>query len=347
MTANIYGNGKSSRKNKKIKIMEVCGTHTMVIAKYGLRDYFAGIELISGPGCPVCVTSSCRLEQCVGLSKNKNIIITAFGDMLRVPAFTSSLEKEMYAGADIRVIYSVYDSLKIALKNPEKEIVFIGAGFETTAPLAAAVVLEARREKIKNFSLLSMFKSVFPALYSLTNSEGFAVDGFILPGNVASITGAADFRFLTDKYKIPCAIAGFLKDDIVKAVDFLAEAAKRKAAAFENIYKTAVSENGNVKAKEILSAIFDLKDDVWRGFGKIKKSGFRLKEKYCAFDADKKFKIKPVKEKKDACRCGDIMKGKINPYRCVLFAKKCTPLNPYGPCMVSSEGVCSAYYKYR
>jgi len=333
-------------KNKKIKIMEVCGTHTMAVAKYGLRNYFAGVELISGPGCPVCVTPSSRLEQCIRLSKNKNIIITVFGDMLRVPAFTSSLEKEISNSADIRVIYSVYDPLKIALENPEKEIVFTGAGFETTAPLAAEVVAEAYKKKIKNFSLLSMFKSVFPALDILAGSEDFQIDGFILPGNVASITGSEDFKFLSKRYQITCAVAGFSKDDIVRSVNFLIGSAKENNADFENFYTAAVSESGNLKAKKILSDIFDLKDDVWRGFGKIKKSGYRLKEKYAAFDADKKFKIKPVKEKKDLCRCGDIMKGKIDPRGCALFAKKCTPLNPYGPCMVSSEGVCSAYYKY-
>ena len=333
-------------KNKKINIMEVCGTHTMAIAKYGLREYFAGVGLISGPGCPVCVTPAGRLEQCVRLSKKENIIITAFGDMLRVPALTSSLEKEISNGADIRVIYSAYDSLKTALENPKKEVVFMGAGFETTAPLAAAVVAEAYKKKIRNFSLMSMLKSVFPALDVLVKSEDFKIGGFILPGNVASITGSDDFRYISEQYSVPCAVAGFSKDDIIKSVDFLTESLKEKNAGFKNVYTAAVSVKGNEKAKKMISDVFDLKDDVWRGFGKIKKSGFRLKDKYSAFDADKKFKIKPVKEKKDACRCGDIMKGKMNPYGCALFAKKCTPLNPYGPCMVSSEGVCSAYYKY-
>jgi len=339
--------GGPAGKNKQIKIMEVCGTHTMAIAKYGLREYFAGVELISGPGCPVCVTPAGRLEQCVLLSKNKNIIITAFGDMLRVPAVTSSLEKEISNGADIRVIYSAYDSLKIASENLKKEIVFMGVGFETTVPLAAAVIAEAYKKKIRNFSLMSMFKSVFPALDVLVKSEDFKIDGFILPGNAASITGCDDFGYISEQYNIPCAVAGFSKDDIIKSVNFLIESVKKNNAAFKNVYTAAVSKSGNKKAKKMLSDVFDLKDDVWRGFGKIKKSGFRLKDKYSAFDADKKFKIKPVKEKKDACRCGDIMKGKMNPHGCALFAKKCTPLNPYGPCMVSSEGVCSAYYKYR
>ncbi|MCL1901328.1 MAG: hydrogenase formation protein HypD, partial [Firmicutes bacterium] len=167
------------------------------------------------------------------------------------------------------------------------------------------------------------------------------------PGNAASITGCDDFGYISEQYNIPCAVAGFSKDDIIKSVNFLIESVKKNNAAFKNVYTAAVSKSGNKKAKKMLSDVFDLKDDVWRGFGKIKKSGFRLKDKYSAFDADKKFKIKPVKEKKDACRCGDIMKGKMNPHGCALFAKKCTPLNPYGPCMVSSEGVCSAYYKYR
>ncbi|MDR1195633.1 MAG: hydrogenase formation protein HypD [Endomicrobium sp.] len=333
-------------KSKKIKIMEVCGTHTMSIAKYGLRDYFEDAELISGPGCPVCVTPSARLEQCVKLSKNKNIIITAFGDMIRVPAFTSSLETEISNGADIRVIYCVYDCLKTATANPDKEIVFIGTGFETTAPAAASVIKEAFENKIKNISVFSMFKSVFPALDTLMSDGDFDINGFILPGNVACVTGARSFRYIPEKYKIPCAVAGFSKDEIVKAVEFLVKNTKSEICGFENMYKTAVSEEGNVKAKNLMLEIFDLKDDEWRGFGTVKKSGFRLKKKYAAFDADIRFKIKEEKSRKELCRCGDIMKGKINPCGCGLFGKKCTPLKPLGPCMVSSEGVCSAYYKY-
>lgn len=335
-----------SSEKKSFHIMEVCGTHTMSIARYGLRSFFSGTELISGPGCPVCVTPAGRLEQCVSLSRNKNIIITVFGDMIRVPALSSSLEKEISAGADIRVIYSVYDSIKIARQNPRKEVVFAGAGFETTAPLAAAVIFEASEMKIKNLSLFSMFKSVFPALETLLSDKEASADALILPGNVAAITGAAAFRHIPEKYKLPCAVAGFSKDEISEAVCFLVQNLKSGGCGFGNLYKAAVSENGNLKAKYLTDEIFCLENDLWRGFGRIKKSGFRLKEKYGAFDADKKFAIRAVKESKSACLCGEIMKGRINPYGCGLFGEKCTPANPLGPCMVSSEGVCSAYYKY-
>ena len=332
--------------SKKIKIMEVCGTHTAAISKYGLREYFSGIELISGPGCPVCVTPSNRLEQCIMLARAENTIIATFGDMLRVPSVTSTLEKEMSNGADIRVIYSIYDSLKIAENNPGKKIVFLGAGFETTAPLAAAMVEEACRRNIKNYFLFSMFKSVFPALKTLTDSKDFKISGFILPGNVAAVTGYGQFRFLWSKYGISCAVTGFGREDIISSVKNLSEAHMDKKTCFYTGYKSVVSEDGNIKARHALDKVFELKDDNWRGLGKIKKSGFRLRGKYSAFDAEKHFVLPDIKEKKDLCRCGDIMKGKIIPFGCALFAKKCTPENPAGPCMVSSEGVCSAYYKY-
>lgn len=327
------------------KFMEVCGTHTMSIARYGLRDIFDNVELVSGPGCPVCVTPSNRLEQCVLLAK-QNVIMTTFGDMLRVPAITSSLEKEKNSGADIRVIYSVYDSLKIAAANPGKEVVFAGAGFETTAPLAAVLIKEAYDKKIKNLSLFSMFKSVFPALEFIMSSKDLQIDGFLLPGNVAALTGSGAFSFLSEKYGVPGVVAGFSKEEIVRAVNSLKKMSVKNEYSVGNEYKSAVSAQGNAKAKEILKEVFDLGDDVWRGFGVIKKSGFKPGKKYESYDADKKFSLKPVKEIKEICLCGKIMKGTALPSDCVNFAKKCTPRNPVGPCMVSSEGVCSAYYKY-
>jgi len=330
-----------------MKIMEVCGTHTMAIAKYGLRDFFKGVELISGPGCPVCVTPSERLEQCVQLSKKKNIIITTFGDILRVPAVSSSLYKMMSEGADIRVVYSVYEPLKLAIDNPNKEVVFLGAGFETTAPLCAAVVKEAFNKKIKNFSVLSMFKSVFPAVKLLCEDEDIQIDGFLLPGNVCSVTGFKDFNFIAEKYNMAASVSGFSKDDIIKSVEALRELIKNREHKIVNNYSAAVTAEGNIQAKKLLSEIFDLKNDVWRGFGKIKNSGFKLKKKYIKFDADIKFNVKPVKPIKEKCLCGQIMKGIKTPKDCPLFAKTCIPQNPVGPCMVSSEGVCAAYYKYR
>ncbi len=326
--------------------MEVCGTHTMAISKYGLRKHFKNTELISGPGCPVCVTPSGRLEQCVSLAKKQNVIITTFGDMLRVPAVTSTLEKEAGKGADIRIVYSAYESLETALKNPSKDVVFIGAGFETTAPLAAFIIQEAYKKKVLNFSVFSMFKTVFPALEAIASSKDLKVDGFILPGNVASVTGYKNFAFLAEKHNIPCVVTGFFAKEIKEAVNMLKLLISSGKAAIVNKYESAVSAEGNLKAKEMLTDVFDLKDDVWRGFGIIKQSGFGIKDKYKAFDAEKKFKLKPVKEKKDKCICGDIMKGKALPANCLLFAKACTPQNPVGPCMVSSEGVCAAYYKY-
>jgi len=318
----------------------------MAIAKYGLRNFFENVELVSGPGCPVCVTASNRLEQCVKLASGKNTIMTAFGDMLRVPAITSSLAKELSVGADIRVVYSAYEPLKIALENPGKEVIFVGAGFETTAPLAASLIDEAYVKKIKNLTLFSMFKTVFPALDVISRAENLKIDGFLLPGNVSSITGSRAFSCIAEKFGIPGVISGFAESEIIKAVNTLSDLIKNKKNVVKNEYESVVSKPGNLKAQKLLTKVFDLKDDDWRGFGKIKKSGFRLKEKYSAFDAEKKFAVKPVKAVKDACRCGDIMRGNITPDKCRLFAKKCVPENPVGPCMVSSEGVCAAHYKY-
>ncbi|MCL2390429.1 MAG: hydrogenase formation protein HypD [Endomicrobia bacterium] len=327
---------------KKNKIMEVCGTHTAAISKFGLRNFFDGVDMVSGPGCPVCVTPSNRIEQCVVLSRNRNIIIATFGDMLRVPSITSSFEKEKSSGADIRIIYSVYDCLKIASENQKKEVVFAGAGFETTAPAAAVLIKEAYKRKVKNFSVFSMFKSVFPALENIAKSKDLKIDGFLLPGNVASITGSDDFKFL----KKPCVVSGFLENEIISAVNILERLIKDKKNKIANAYGYAVSPGGNKKAKKFISEVFDLGDDYWRGLGVIKKSGFKINSKYENFDADKKFCIKPVSFRKDACLCGKIMKGIITPDKCPGFAKKCVPENPLGPCMVSSEGICAAYYKY-
>lgn len=335
-------------KKKKLKIMEVCGTHTMAIAKYGLRNYFHNVDLVSGPGCPVCVTPSNRLEECINLlKKNKNkFILTTFGDLIRVPSITSSLEKEIKNNADVRVVYSVYESLEIAQKNKDKEVIFLGAGFETTAPMGAFLIKEARKKKIKNLTLFSMFKSVFPVLEVLCNSKEIEIDGFILPGNVAAITGFDDFSFISKKFKIPSVIAGFSDKEIKDAIKILKQNIYAEKPFLENKYKSVVGKKGNLKAKKIMKDVFNLKDVNWRGIGKIKNSGFILKDKYKEFDADKKFKIKQVKAVKDNCICGNILKGIKTPLDCKMFGKKCVPENPVGPCMVSSEGVCAAYFKY-
>ncbi|WP_237754518.1 hydrogenase formation protein HypD [Endomicrobium proavitum] len=327
--------------------MEVCGTHTMAIAKYGLRNYFKGVDFISGPGCPVCVTPSSRLEQCVELARKKNVITVTFGDLLRVPAVTSSLQNELTRGADVKVIYSVYEPLNIALSNPKKEVVFLGAGFETTAPLAAALIKSAKQKKIKNLSVFSMFKSVFPAVETLCKDKEIKVDGFLLPGNVAAITGSDNFNFISDKYAVACVVAGFLKDEITDAANALIALVKNKKTEVINKYSYAVSSKGNTAAKILLNEVFFLKNDIWRGFGVIENSGFGISDKYASFDADKKFSLKKIAEPKDKCLCGQIMKGLKSPADCKLFGKKCFPQNPVGPCMVSSEGVCAAHFKYR
>ncbi|MFH1836891.1 MAG: hydrogenase formation protein HypD [Candidatus Omnitrophota bacterium] len=336
------------RMDKKIRLMEVCGTHTMAIARSGIKKLLPKeIELISGPGCPVCVTAQEDIDRAVGIAGIKNVIITSFGDMIRVPGTSMSLEDARLGGADVRMVYSCMDALDIAERNPSKKVVFIGVGFETTAPTIAATVLEAKKRGVKNFFVLSDFKAVFPALEVIASSDKVKVDGFICPGHVSVITGSAPYKNIAGRYKMPCVITGFEDDDILKGIKALIEQIKKGKSEVEIAYKRAVTKNGNIKAKNVLNKVFEIKDAQWRGIGIIKKSGLKLKKTYAEFDAKKHFKIKIRKSvSPKGCICGEVLQGIKNPSLCGLFGKKCTPRNPIGPCMVSSEGTCAAWYRY-
>jgi len=337
---------KTSKKD--IRLMEVCGTHTMSIARNGIRQLLpTNITLISGPGCPVCVTSQQEIDQFLKLTEYENVIITTFGDLMRVPGSHSCLQKERANGADIRVVYSTLDCLQIAENNPEKQVVFLGIGFETTAPTIAAAILEAKKRNLKNFSIISAHKLVPPALIALIENKNVAVNGFICPGHVSVIIGAKAYEPIAQNYRIPCVIAGFEPVDILQSIVMLVEQIERCRGEVEIAYKRGVTYEGNKKAREILYIIFKPTDANWRGLGMIPQSGLEFKEEFKDFDAMSRYNllVEQVKEPK-GCICGEVLSGIKTPFDCPHFGKACTPDEPIGPCMVSTEGTCAAYFKY-
>ncbi|HBV96400.1 MAG: hydrogenase assembly protein HupF [Peptococcaceae bacterium BICA1-7] len=338
----------ADRLGRPIMLMEVCGTHTAAISKSGIRMLLADLlELRSGPGCPVCVTAPGDIEAAVNLSRLPGVTVATFGDMIRVPGISSSLEQERARGSEVNIFYSPGDAVDYARLHPEKEVVFIGVGFETTAPLVALSVDEARESGIKNYSVLSLHKIVPPVLSNLLSTGELSVDGLILPGHVCVITGRRALDFVAGKYNVPAAIAGFEAMDILAAVHSLLEAILEGRAAVVNCYPRVVKENGNIQAQKIIEKIFTPVDAHWRGFGEIAGSGLAFREEYSDYDASYRYAIgTSLSTPKTACRCGELLKGKIYPGDCGLFARSCTPATPVGPCMVSSEGTCSVYYRY-
>jgi len=328
-------------------LMEVCGTHTMAIFRNGIPKLLEGkVNLISGPGCPVCVSPNSYLDRAIALSKNPNHIITTFGDMMRVPGSTSSLEKAKASGADIRIIYSPLNAIKIAEENKDKKVIFLGVGFETTAPTIAMTILEAKKKNIKNFFVLTSLKTIPPAMKILVDSKKLNIDGFICPGHVSVIIGAKAYEFISRDYKIPCVITGFEPFDIVQGIYMLLNQISNAKAKVEIQYNRAVNYEGNTKAQEIMSDVFEPSDADWRGIGTIKNSGLKINDEYKEFDAiNIKIAVELTKEAK-GCICGDVLKGIKKPSECKLFRKVCNPMNPIGACMVSTEGTCAAYYKY-
>lgn len=320
----------------------------MAIAKAGIKKLLPrNIELVSGPGCPVCVSSQSDIDRAIEISRIKDVIMTTFGDMMCVPGTHGSLEGMKRQGYDVRVVYSCLDALNIAKGNPQKKVVFMGIGFETTSPTIAATILEAKKQKIQNFFVLSNFKLIFPALEALASSKKIKIDGFICPGHVSVITGSIPYEKVAKRYKKPSVITGFDTIDILKGIERLINQIKNGEYKVEIAYKRAVKKQGNRTARKILGSVFEASDSEWRGLGVIKKSGLKLREKYRDFDAEIRFKVKIPKTRKiQGCICGKVIQGIKSPRDCKLFKKACTPQNPIGPCMVSSEGTCAAYYKY-
>jgi len=333
---------------KPARFMEICGTHTVAIFKHGVREVLPGhIQLISGPGCPVCVTATRDIDKAVKLARTPGVIVTTFGDMIRVPGSESSLKKEKSRGADVRMVYSTMDAVEIAKQNPEKKVVFLGIGFETTAPTVAASVVAAEAQGVKNFLVLSSHKLLPPAMDALLSGGDLDVSGFMCPGHVSVIIGAAPYQVVVDRFHKPCVIMGFEPLDILLGIAMLVDQIEAGEAKVEIQYRRAVKPEGNPVAMKILDKVFEPCDAPWRGLGMIPKSGLAFRKAYRAFDAEAFFDLDVADSPEPAgCSCGNILRGVKTPIDCVLFRKLCNPENPVGPCMVSSEGTCAAYYRY-
>lgn len=332
---------------RDLTLMEVCGGHTMAIHRFGIPSLLPeNIHLVSGPGCPVCVSSRAFIDHAIALGRKKDIILCTYGDLIRVPGSLSSLDQEKAAGIDVRIVSSTLDALRIAREQPNKQVVFLGIGFETTAPGSAAAVAEAYNESLNNFYLLSSHKIMPPAMEALI-TEGVQINGYLCPGHVSTITGSAIYNFIPEKYGLACVIAGFEPLDILQSVLMLAQQIEQGKPCVEIQYKRVVRPQGNEKALALLDEVFQLEPDWWRGFGMIPASGLKLREKYATLDASKAFEVDlpPTRDDK-GCICGEILKGLKKPHDCGLFGKVCTPSNPVGACMVSNEGSCAAHYRY-
>lgn len=332
---------------KEVKLMEVCGGHTYAIKRYGINNLLPeNIKLVSGPGCPVCVTGISYIDNAVKLAEKRNVIIATYGDLVRVPGTKKSLANARAEGANIKVVYSTLEALELADKNPDKEIVFLGIGFETTTPSSAVAILKAKEKGLKNFSIYSAHKIMPPAMMALID-EGIGIDGYIGPGHVSTVGGAKMYDPVIKKCKVPIVISGFEPIDILQAIYMLIKQIEENDFKVEIQYKRAVTYEGNIKAQEYIKEVFIEKSDYWRGLGLIDKSGLKINESYAEFNAVIKFNLKEeIISEKTACKCGEVLKGLIYPFQCPLFSKVCTPENPIGACMVSSEGACQAYYLY-
>jgi len=335
----------------EINIMEVCGTHTQSFYRFGLDKLLPqNLNLIAGPGCPICVSSLTYIDQAIALAGGKDNIILTFGDMLRVPGTKSTLEKERAKGAQVQVVYSPLDSLVIARRNSDKKVIFLAVGFETTAPAIALSIISARKENLKNLSFFSSLKLIPPAMHYLVKDRRLNLDGFLCPGHVSVIIGTRPYEFIPQKYKIGCCIAGFEPLDILEGIYILVKQTLNHKPTVANQYIRVVKRQGNAKARKIISEVFKVSDASWRGLGKIPKSGLKIRDEFSRFNAERVFRIKRTtnhEPRTTQCRCGDVLKGLISPLGCPLFSKVCSPDNPVGPCMVSSEGACNAYYKYQ
>ena len=329
-------------------LMEVCGTHTVAIARNGIRDLMPeGLRLASGPGCPVCVTCNRDIDTVIALARIPNVTITTFGDMTRVPGSTSSLLAEQAAGRSVEIVYSPLDALAFAKAHPEREVVFVGVGFETTTPLVAMAIKRAKAMELSNFTVFAAHKNMPGALELLVGDPTLELDGLILPGHVSTIIGAEPYRFLAEKYGIPGVITGFEPVDVLQGIAMLVRQLHEGRAEIEIAYARGVMPEGNPVALAAIDEVFETCAATWRGLGDIPGSGYRIRDEFANFDAVRRFEpdVEPTRDPK-GCRCGDVLRARIAPNECPLFRTVCTPENPVGPCMVSSEGSCAAYYRY-
>ena len=338
----------SKQSTTPVRFMEFCGGHTVAIFKYGIRQLLpSNIEMISGPGCPVCVTANADLDKAIALAQVPGIILATFGDMLKVPASHSSLQQAKAQGADVRIVYSTVDALQIARGNPDKSVVFLGVGFETTAPTIAASILQAEQESIANYYILSQHKVCPPTIKALMDSGEVNLQGLICPGHVSAIIGSNPWEFIARDCGIPCVISGFEPVDILQCVDMLVSQIEKGESKIEIAYRRGVKPEGNQRALDVMDQVFEPGPASWRGMGIIPDSGLKIRDLYQQFDAEIAFDFDPgpVREHQ-GCICGEILRGVKTPQDCRLFSVACNPEHPVGPCMVSHEGSCSAYYIY-
>lgn len=332
----------------KLRIMEVCGGHTMAIQRFGIPSLLPEhIDLVSGPGCPVCVTDRAFIDKAIAYARQSDVIITTFGDLIRVPGSSSTLDREKAMGADVRIVYSILDALTIAKKNRKKKIIFLGIGFETTSPGTAAGIIKAQMAGLFNFYVLSAHKTMPPPMAALIE-QGVKIDGYLGPGHVSTITGSAMYQFIPERFNLGVVISGFEPLDILQSIYMLVLQHENKQPKVEIQYNRVVRPEGNIKALELLEEVFELRDDWWRGLGILPASGMAIRPKYESFDAEKQLpvQVEPTREDK-GCICGQILKGIASPSDCKLFGKACTPADPAGACMVSNEGACAAHYRFK
>ncbi len=333
---------------EEIRIMEVCGTHTVEFFKTGVKDIFPeGLVLVDGPGCPVCVTPNDFLDRAIAIGREHDAILATFGDMLKVPSSYSSLSSEKASGMDVRIVYSPLDALDMAEKNPDREVVFLSVGFETTAPTEAAAVARAKERGLENFSILAGNKLTPPAVEALLDAKEVKIDGFILPGHVSAVIGSEPWRFVSETYNRPAVVAGFDAEDLLTGLLTLVDLIQKGRPELRNEYSRVVKEQGNEHALKIMEEVFRRDESPWRGIGTIPGSGLFLNSEHAEFDAVTRLPATPPEPKEaTGCRCGELLRGLIFPYDCPLYGNACIPEHPVGPCMVSTEGPCSAYYKY-
>jgi len=337
-----------SHSKTPARLMEFCGGHTVAILKHGIRQLLPPtIEMLSGPGCPVCVTANADLDKAMALARVPGVILATFGDMLKVPGSNSSLQEAKAEGADVRIVYSTMDGLDIARQNPQRSVVFLGIGFETTAPTFAASVLQAEQEGLGNYYILSQHKLCPPVTRALLDSGEVKLQGIVCPGHVSAIIGSRSWEFIPRDYGIPCVVSGFEPLDILQCIAMLVAQIESGVARVEIAYRRGVCPEGNQTAQELLDQVFEPCAASWRGVGIVPQSGLRLRERYRRFDAELAFDCDPGPTKEhQGCICGEILRGVKTPGNCPLFAEVCNPEHPIGPCMVSSEGGCAAYYLY-
>lgn len=332
---------------KDLNLMEFCGTHTHEIFRYGIRQLLPNnIHLLSGPGCPVCVTSQKDIDYLITLVENEDFGVITFGDLVNVPGSKGSLNKLRLKGKEVRVVYSPLESIKIAKENKNKKYILVGIGFETTAPNIAYTILKTKEEKIKNLFFLSFHKLTPPAMKAILDMGEIRVDGIIGPGHVSTIIGRKGWLEVFNEYKIPFVIMGFKPIEIMYGLYKLIELLEKNEKKLLNAYDISVSEEGNKKALELLNQVFIIKDAEWRGLGLLKNSGLKINDKYKDLDIESYYNLKIESKEIPGCKCGEVLRGILKPPECPLFGKACTPDNPVGPCMVSQEGACSAYYLY-